>query len=303
MQVENLQYSPRGVAPIINVSQFDVGRTFKLVVFDGSSAIRLTDGLSVRVDGIKPDGHGFSYSDNISVSNNEYTITTKEQMTVLSGDVRCELRFSKNGYDVGTVNFLLKVEPSPINENTIISDTDLPDIIALAEAQMLNAEAWAAGTKDGVPVTSDDPQFENNAKFYSEEASRNGEAWAIGQRDGEDVPDTDPAYHNNSKYYAQQSAGSASSASFSAASAASDAAKAKSWAVGPSGSGDSGTDTNNSKYWSDQSKDYVEEIAVDMGTVNNCMALIRKMVSNVYITTQDDKRLTTQDGKRLIITF
>ena len=303
MQVENLQYSPRGVAPIINVSQFDVGRTFKLVVYDGSEGIGIAGGFSVRVDGIKPDGHGFSYDDNISVTNNEYTITTKEQMTVVAGDVRCELRLSKDGYDVGTVNFILRVEPSPINENTIISDTDLPDIIALAEAQMLNAEAWAAGTKDGVPVTSDDPQYENNAKFYSEEASRNGEAWAVGQRDGEDVPDTDPAYHNNSKYYAQQSASSAAGAQTSAASAASNAAKAKSWAVGPSGSGDSGTDTNNSKYWSDQSKDYAEEIAVDMGTVNNCMALIRKMVSNVSIVTQDDKGIITQDGKQLIISF
>ena len=99
---------------------------------------------------------------------------------------------------------------------------------------------------------------------------------------------------------ASASAGTAISA---AASAASDAAKAKSWAVGPSGSGASGTDTNNSKYWSDQSKDYAEEIAVDMGTVNNCMALIRKMVSNVSIVTQDDKGIITQDGKQLIISF
>ena len=30
------------------------------------------------------------------------------------------------------------------------------------------------------------------------------EAWAVGQKNGVDVPNTDPRYENNSKYYAQQ---------------------------------------------------------------------------------------------------
>lgn len=302
MQVENLQYSPRGVAPIINVSQFDVGRTFKLVVYDGSEGIGIAGGFSVRVDGIKPDGHGFSYDDNISVTNNEYTITTKEQMTVVAGDVRCELRLSKDGYDVGTVNFILRVEPSPINENTIISDTDLPDIIALAEAQMLNAEAWAAGTKDGVPVTSDDPQYENNAKFYSEEASRNGEAWAIGQRDGEDVPDTDPAYHNNSKYYAQQSAGSAMASSGSATASANSATaseasavRSESWAVGGTNTR-SGEDTNNAKYWAEQA-------AADASDISGYIAIIKLLFGEIRLTTESGNRLLTEDGNYLCIDF
>lgn len=33
-----------------------------------------------------------------------------------------------------------------------------------------NAEAWARGTKDGTPVTSSDEQYENNAKYYAEQA-------------------------------------------------------------------------------------------------------------------------------------
>lgn len=302
MQVENLQYSPRGVAPIINVSQFDVGRTFKLIVFDGSSAIRLTDGLSVRVDGIKPDGHGFSYDDNISVTNNEYTITTKEQMTVVAGDVRCELRFSKNGYDVGTVNFLLKVEPSPINENTIISDTDLPDIIALAEAQMLNAEAWAAGTKDGTPVGSSDPQYENNSKWYSEESSRNGEAWAIGERDGEPVTSDDPTYHNNSKYYAQQSAGSAMASSGSATASANSATaseasavRSESWAVGGTNTR-SGEDTNNAKYWAEQA-------AAEASDISGYIAIIKLLFGTIRLTTEGGNRILTENGDYLCIDF
>lgn len=33
------------------------------------------------------------------------------------------------------------------------------------------SEAWAVGTIDGAPVTSDEPQYENNSKYYSEQAA------------------------------------------------------------------------------------------------------------------------------------
>lgn len=31
-----------------------------------------------------------------------------------------------------------------------------------------DSEAWAVGTRDGVPVSSDDPTYHNNSKWYSE---------------------------------------------------------------------------------------------------------------------------------------
>ena len=41
---------------------------------------------------------------------------------------------------------------------------------------MLEAEAWAEGEKAGVPVTSDDPQYNNNAKYWAGQASTAGAA-------------------------------------------------------------------------------------------------------------------------------
>ena len=38
---------------------------------------------------------------------------------------------------------------------------------------------------------------------------KDSESWAVGKRDGTDVPSTDPAYENNAKYYSQQAAASA----------------------------------------------------------------------------------------------
>lgn len=46
--------------------------------------------------------------------------------------------------------------------------------------------------------------------------AEDAEAWAVGQRGGADVPDTDPAYENNAKYYAEQAGLSESNASASA---------------------------------------------------------------------------------------
>ena len=87
------------------------------------------------------------------------------------------------------------------------------------------AEAWARGTKNSEPVTSSDPQFHNNSKYYSEQASDsatnaatsetnaatsegnaaasedNSEAWAIGTTDT-----SHPAYNNSAKDWANAAA-------------------------------------------------------------------------------------------------
>ena len=93
-----------------------------------------------------------------------------------------------------------------------------------ADGFQKDAEAWAKGTRDGEPVESTDPAYQNNAKYWSEESERlgtiqagNAEAWANGTRDGSPVPSTDPAYQNNAKYWeglAEQCAESAGFAWF-----------------------------------------------------------------------------------------
>ena len=83
------------------------------------------------------------------------------------------------------------------------------------------SEAWAVGTKDGVPVEETDVQYHNNSKYYAEsiegdaeaaqESAEDSEAWAVGKRSGTDVPSTDPAYQNNSKFYSDRAASMISS--------------------------------------------------------------------------------------------
>ena len=270
MQTNNLQYAPIGMLPVVHVSQFDVGRQFKFNIYDGSIAYSMPSGTTARIDGIKPDKHGFSYTDAVSVSGNVATVTTKQQMTVLAGTVKCEIRFISNGTNIGTINFILEVEESPINGDTNISETEIPAIIEIATEHMLEAEAWARGTKDGVAVGSDEEQYHNNSKYYSEQSAdsatvsansadasqssaEDSEAWAVGERNGAAVGNTDETYQNNSKYYSEQSSDSADASQESAE-------DSEAWAIGErNGTAVTSTDEtyeNNSKYYSQRSGTY-----------------------------------------------
>ena len=101
------------------------------------------------------------------------------------------------------------------------------------EAAIEDAEAWATGTRNDVPVDSSDDSYHNNAKYwnqraeryavgkengtpvssgegyqdnakyYSEQADLIGEKWARGTADGTPVGSGDETYHNNAKYYSE----------------------------------------------------------------------------------------------------
>lgn len=89
-----------------------------------------------------------------------------------------------------------------------------------------DAEAYATGTRDGVPVGPGDPAYENNATYMKDAAAQytlqadsfSGEsaAWATGSYSGDDtpVPSTAPQYENNAKYYADLAEQSAAQAGY-----------------------------------------------------------------------------------------
>lgn len=167
-QAINLQITPSNVMPKIYASQFDIGREIEISLYDGASAYVPPVGTDIRFEGKKPDGNGFSYA--CTYSDNVVTVVTTDQMTVLAGEIPCELRMSLNGDDIGTLNIIFVIEKSPIDENVPISDTEIPAIIGLARDEQYTAEAWAVGERNGVPVGPTDPQYHNNAKYWAEHA-------------------------------------------------------------------------------------------------------------------------------------
>lgn len=179
-QITNLNLIPGSVLPVVNVSQYDKGRQFQLLVSEGEYAYDLT-GKTVTIRGTKPDMHGFDYgtADGVlTVAGNVVNVYTTQQMTAVAGQVMAELRIASGSTILGTINFIINVEESALSDDTIISDTEIPVIerdfeaaLAEAEADALVSEGYAKGTQDGTPVGSGSPYYHDNAKYYKEEAA------------------------------------------------------------------------------------------------------------------------------------
>ena len=176
-QTRNVEITPgKGEPVVINVSQGDIGREITLNIKDGSGWFDLT-GCTAKLAGIKPSGLGFTV-DGV-VSGHAVTITTVKLMTAEYGHIACELKITKTGITIGTANMILAVEKDPHPENTTDGNVDelIPEITilverieaAVAKAEVLfESEAWARGTRDGVPVDEEDPTYHNNSKYYKE---------------------------------------------------------------------------------------------------------------------------------------
>lgn len=165
-QTLELNLIPKGISPRLYVSQYDKGQTWLFDIYAGDNPFTIPNGAVVTIQGTKPDGTGFAYT--CTKSGNRVEATEKEQMTVLAGDVPAELKIANNGEVIATINFIIAVEKSALPTNIPISETEIPAIIELAEQQVLDAEAWANGTRNGVPIGSSDPAYEKNGKYYAD---------------------------------------------------------------------------------------------------------------------------------------
>ena len=174
-QTFNLDLIPDGIPPIVHVSQYDKGQIWKFNIIQNNTLFNIPAGSGVTVQGTKKDGTGFQYG--CTYSGSQVTVVEEQQMTVFFGDVKAELVIVNGDDLIGTLNFIIRIEPAPLNEDTIISETMLPLIEEAAEvAEQIPAikgyaetsEAYAVGTRNGTPVTSSDPAYQNNAKYYAE---------------------------------------------------------------------------------------------------------------------------------------
>lgn len=165
----NLNLIPSGIPQHIRVSQYDVGsRTLTFVLYNGTQKFT-TAGVSAQIRGTKPDKHGFEYS--ATYNNGVVTCDIEQQMTIVAGEVECELILTLNSQVLGTANFILDVEKAALGNDTDISETEIPDIIDLAESHALVAEGYALGKQNGTDVGSSSPYYHNNSKYYKEQAA------------------------------------------------------------------------------------------------------------------------------------
>lgn len=115
MEVLTLNLIPGGATQVVHASQFDVGRQFKLITYEGDEPFNPST-YTAEFDAIKPDGNIIQA--NVTKDSSSVTVTTTEQMCAVEGDTICEIKFSKSGDVIGTANFILRVELDPIFAGT-----------------------------------------------------------------------------------------------------------------------------------------------------------------------------------------
>lgn len=157
-QNTNLSVIPSGVRPVIPCSQYDNQlQALRFTLYKEGASFTIPNNAAVIINGYKPDNTAFSYAAT-AISGNVVTFAVTQQMTAVAGDVVCELRVRTDGEIIGTLNFILRVERAPLQDDTVLSETDIPlieqaiDIAAnLAEyiqATYDNAEAAAASAAE-----------------------------------------------------------------------------------------------------------------------------------------------------------
>ena len=132
-QTFNLDLIPQGVPPIIHVSQYDKGQTWEIHLHENGIVFPVPANTSAAIQGTKPDSTGFQFPAVITAGDNVVTFTLEQQMTVFSGDIDCELVLVNGDDQVATINFILSVEPTTLDDDTVISETQLPLIEQAAE--------------------------------------------------------------------------------------------------------------------------------------------------------------------------
>lgn len=167
-QTINLNLIPGGVLPRINVSQYDKGsRMLNFNIYNGSVLFNIPTGSTITIQGTKPDHTGFQYS--CEYEGSVVTADLEQQMSVISGEVTCEITINKDLQLIGTGNFILNVEPAAVKDDTVISETELPlieqAIEAAAEAEA-SAISAAESAEEAASWSAHPPYIGENGNWY-----------------------------------------------------------------------------------------------------------------------------------------
>lgn len=146
-QTYQIDMIPGGDPAVIHVSQYDnAGRTLAFELYNGGVEYTVPTGATVSLSGTKPDGTGFLYS--MTVDGSTASIDIPQQVAIVAGDVAAELRITSDSGIIGSANFIIRVEKAALDDETAISETDLPAFEAMVETATAAATSAAQSATD-----------------------------------------------------------------------------------------------------------------------------------------------------------
>ena len=126
MERIRLDIIPKGLTPVCHASQYDAGRVIRLDLMDGLQGYSLTnEEIELRVR--KPDNNIVTTDVDFTTGSSFVDIVTTEQMCACEGDNLCELKLSKDGNVIHSLNFIMRVEIDPLKDG-IESETEIHNL-------------------------------------------------------------------------------------------------------------------------------------------------------------------------------
>ena len=114
-------------------------------------------------------------STTISVSGNKYTYTIVGNELDVPGVGICDLKLKNTTTQrISTASFQYEVIADTLdglNEHANSYSDTIAQIWETLQDYSEDSEAWAVGTKNGVPVDTSEPQHANNAKWYADQST------------------------------------------------------------------------------------------------------------------------------------
>ena len=137
MEQIRLDLIPDGSMPVCHASQYDDGRVIRVNLTENGADYTLSDEV-ITLDVRKGDGCAVTSAIAFESGKKYVDIVTTEQMWAVAGSNLAELKITKNGAIIGTLNFILQVERDPLDEG-INSSSEIHDLQAQVDRDVLRA--------------------------------------------------------------------------------------------------------------------------------------------------------------------
>lgn len=150
MESFNLNIIPGKDRPVCHASQYDIGRTIHINLFEGFNVFTLDGTEVISISVRKPDGNVVTES--VTNTSDSYVeFVTTEQMTACHGSNLCELKLEKGADVIGTMNFILEVEQDPL-EGGIASQSEIDNLATQVAAIVADQYDAADVVFDAAPT-------------------------------------------------------------------------------------------------------------------------------------------------------
>lgn len=112
---------------VVKLNQYDSNVILDFRLFASRGEFELEEGTTAQIRGTKTDGNGISVD--VDITDAVVTVPVTQQMTACPGDNRFEVVLRSAEKELNTANFILRVEASALDKDTIPSESVIRELV------------------------------------------------------------------------------------------------------------------------------------------------------------------------------